>query len=119
MKRILTLAVTLIACVSSKKHKQTPKALGLKNHYGSPTVENFYGPKSNPFASHVENNLHVFAPFLAENHRTVNPSIVGPKLRVTGEMEYPVHNKVPTFLGFKNELQPVEAYDRHEGNKII
>lgn len=118
MKRLITFSVAVITFVSSKKHKQTPKALNLSNHYGLQTVENTYGPKSNPFAEHVQNNLSVFAPFLGQKNE-ISPEIASSKLRVTGEMEYPVHNKVPTFLGYKNELQPVEAYDRHEGIFII
>lgn len=111
----LIILFSMILFISSKKHRQTPKALDLTNHYGSQTVEHAYGPHSNAYAKHVENNLETFAPFLNKSHKQISPEIAGPKMRVSGHVEYPVHSKVPTFLGYKNEFQPVEAYDRQEG----
>ena len=40
----------------------TPKAINLKNHFGAPSVENIYGPKSDNIAQYVAANPATFTP---------------------------------------------------------
>lgn len=46
----------------------------------------------------------------------INPEITGPKLEVTGDYQYPVNAKVPTFYGMSNENKHVLAYDKFTGD---
>ena len=40
----------------------TTKAINLKNHFGAPSVENIYGPKSDNIAQYVAANPETFTP---------------------------------------------------------
>lgn len=50
--------------------------------------------------------------------KVIDPEITGPKIHLQTEVNYPAHVKVPTFYGFKKELQPVVAYDKVEGRIV-
>jgi hypothetical protein len=49
-------------------------------------------------------------------HHEINPAIVGPQLEVSGDIEYPVNIRTPTFLGKNKEYINVLAHDKVNGD---
>lgn len=52
----------------SKKSRDTPKGHDLRNHYGTPNIQNQYGPQDDALAKHVLANPDVFSnPFMKQH----------------------------------------------------
>lgn len=49
-------------CAFSLKIQNAPNAAGLRNHFGAPSVENIYGPKTDNIAEYVAANPETFTP---------------------------------------------------------
>ena len=56
---ILVSLLTQSLCI---KLQDTPKAIGLRNHFGAGTVDSPYGPKTDNVAQYVEANPETFTP---------------------------------------------------------
>lgn len=57
--------------ISTKKHHHVPQGVNLKNHYGLPSVEHLYGPKTDNYNNYVEANPDSFTPFSTSGRRAV------------------------------------------------
>ena len=75
---------------SMSKSKETPRGIKLRNHFGTPSISNQYGPKGDAIAQYVEANPDTFAPMLGEKNRQ--------KL---------IHaNDFHTFPGYEKKMNP-------------
>jgi hypothetical protein len=80
------------------------------NNY--PTPSHYTGMNPSPLKAGKYTNI---APGAVHE---INPEITGPKLHVSGDYEYPINAKVPTFLGMTNESKHVYAFDKLTGEII-
>merc|ERR1712070_1206530 len=63
MKIIISLVIAaLVSQCFTMNLRDTPKAIGLKNHFGAGTVDSPYGPKTDNIAHYVEQNPETFTP---------------------------------------------------------
>lgn len=53
---------------SHSKSKEAPRATDLRNHFGTPNIQNQYGPHSDSIAQHVQANPDVYAPMLGAHN---------------------------------------------------
>ena len=74
--KLLTFVLILvITAVSLKNLKSAPQAQKLKNHFGLPSVENTYGPKTDNIAQYVEANPETFVPMMYNGNAGIKKSL--------------------------------------------
>ena len=86
------LAFVLLIVISSvvlKNLKSAPQGLKLKNHFGLPTVENRYGPKTDNIAQYVEANPETFVPMMYNGTAAIKKSL-----------------EFKPYPGYENKLNP-------------
>ena len=157
----ICLIVVILLNVESKENMSntnliTPKGVGLKNHYGLPSVGSPYGATLHDvYTQVVEGNPDTYMPFKTDGRKNIlkaaeyrptqfssgvlnphfirggeftnvapsaskiiRPQIIGPKLKVSANVEYPSTVEVAVFKGMKKEYHDVTALDK-KNNKIV
>jgi hypothetical protein len=88
--KLLTFVLFIVVTsVMLKNLKSAPQALKLKNHFGLPTVENHYGPKTDNIAQYVEANPETFVPMMYNGTQAIKKSL-----------------EFQPYPGYENKLNP-------------
>jgi hypothetical protein len=68
---------SLLLQISCKKahHSHVPQGVNLKNHFGLPSVEYHYGPKSDNYDNYVQANSDTFTPFSTIGRRAIEKAV--------------------------------------------
>jgi hypothetical protein len=72
---IITLISVLVVNSFSFRLRYVPQGLKLKDHFGLPTVENVYGPKTDNIAQYVEANPETFTPMRYTGNAGIKKSL--------------------------------------------
>lgn len=74
--KLMTFTLFLImSCVLLKNLKHVPQAVNLKNHFGIPSIENKYGPKTDNIAQYVEANPETFVPMMYNGNAGIKKAL--------------------------------------------
>ena len=74
--KILVFVFLIIVSTGMLKNlKSAPQALKLNNHFGLPTVENRYGPKTDNIAQYVEANPETFVPMMYNGNAGIKKAL--------------------------------------------
>lgn len=88
--KLLTFILFIVISAASLKNlKAAPQALKLKNHFGLPTVEHQYGPKTDNIAQYVEANPETFVPMMYNGTQAIKKSL-----------------EFQPYPGYENKLNP-------------
>lgn len=74
-KLLIFVLFIIVTTVMLKNLKSSPQALNLKNHFGLPTVEHKYGPKTDNIAQYVEANPETFVPMMYSGNAAIKKSL--------------------------------------------
>jgi hypothetical protein len=83
--KIYLLFISMILSYVHSKSNGTPQGVNLKNHFGLPTVEEKFGPKTDNYDQYVQANPDTFVPFSTFGQRAVE--------RATEFVPYPGYEK--------------------------
>lgn len=75
MKTLIITLISILAVNSLSKLRHVPQGLKLRDHFGLPTVENVYGPKTDNIAQYVEANPETFTPMRYTGNAGIKKSL--------------------------------------------
>ena len=74
-KLLIFVLFIIVTTTMLKNLKNAPQGLKLKNHFGLPSVENKYGPKTDNIAQYVEANPETFVPMMYSGNAAIKKSL--------------------------------------------